>query len=109
MRPALAPLLGAVLALPLAAQETPRPNRVAWMEIFPEPLPDGRDRAAFELTSQFFRPDEASSADGYTQATLDSEDWMLTLDHAWDLGGGRFNVRLRVQERWGGLLDQFLV
>ena len=98
-----------LLATPLVAQETPRPNRVAWMEIFPEPLPDGEDRAAFELTSQFFRPDEASSADGRTQATLDSEDWMLVLDHAWDLGGGRLNVRLRGQERWGGLLDQFLV
>ena len=102
-------LLLAALALPLAAQETPRPNRVAWLEIFPEPLPDGEDRIAFELTSQFLRPDMAASADGRTQAALDAEDWLLTLDQAWDLGGGRFNVRIRAQERWGGLLDQFLV
>lgn len=102
-------LLLAALALPLAAQETPRPDRVAWLEIFPEPLPDGEDRIAFELTSQFLRPDRAASADGRTQAVLDSEDWLLTFDKAWDLGGGRFNVRIRAQERWGGLFDQFLV
>ena len=109
MKSALAPVLGLAMALPLAAQETPRPNRVGWLEIFPEPLPDGEDRVAFELTSQYYRPDDAVSADGRTRAALDSEDWMLTLDQAWDLGGGRFNVRLRAQERWGGLFDQFLV
>jgi hypothetical protein len=91
----------------LAAQETPRPNRVAWLEIFPEPLPDGQDRVAFELTSQFLRPDRAMSADGRTQAALEAEDWLFTVDKAWALGSGRFNVRLRIQERWGGLFDQF--
>ncbi|HXC17978.1 MAG TPA: DUF3187 family protein [Holophagaceae bacterium] len=96
-----------LLTASLAAQETPRPNRVAWMEIFPEPLPDGQDRIAFELTSQFLRPDRAVSADGRTQAALEAEDWLITVDKAWALGSGRFNVRLRVQERWGGLFDQF--
>ena len=108
MRLALAAaLLGQ--ALGLAAQETPRPDRVAWLELFPEPLPDGEDRVSFELTSQYLRPDRALSADGRTQAALDSEDWLLTLDQAWDLAGGRLNARIRVQERWGGLLDQLLV
>ncbi|HTL99465.1 MAG TPA: DUF3187 family protein [Holophagaceae bacterium] len=109
MKSAVALVLGLAFALPLAAQETPRPNRVGWLEIFPEPLPDGEDRAAFELTSQFLRPDRAVSADGRTRAALDAEDWLLTFDKAWDLGSGRLNARLRVQERWGGLLDQFLV
>lgn len=31
------------------------------------------------------------------------------MDKAWVLGSGRFNVRVRVQERWGGLFDQFFV
>ncbi len=106
MKPALAALL---LATPLAAQETPRPDRVAWLEIFPEPLPDGQDRIAFEVTSQFLRPDRAVSADGRTHAALDAEDELVTVDKAWALGSGRLNVRLRVQERWGGLLDQVLV
>ncbi|HET8900864.1 MAG TPA: DUF3187 family protein, partial [Holophagaceae bacterium] len=96
-----------LLAASLAAQETPRPDRVAWMEIFPEPLPDGQDRIAFELTSQFLRPDRAVSADGRTRAALEAEDWLITVDKAWALGPGRFSVRLRVQERWGGLFDQF--
>jgi hypothetical protein len=106
MKAASAALL---LAIPLAAQETPRPDRVAWMEIFPEPLPDGEDRIAFELTSQFLRPDRARSADGRSQAALDAEDWLITVDKAWTLGSGRFNVRLRMQERWGGLFDQFFL
>lgn len=105
MRAAAALLVGAALA----AQETPRPNRVAWFELVPEPLPDGQDRLTFELTSQYLRPDRALSADGRTQAALDAEDWLLTLDQAWDLAGGRFAVRLRAQERWGGLFDQLLV
>lgn len=96
-----------LLVASLAAQETPRPDRVAWLEIFPEPLPDGEDRAAFELTSQFLRPDRAVSGDGRTRAALEAEDWLITLDQAWALGSGRFNARLRVQERWGGLFSQF--
>ena len=103
---------GAPLLLAAAAacgQETPRPDRVGWFELFPEPLPDGQDRIAFELTSQFLRPDRAATADGRTWAALDAEDWLLTLDQAWALGGGRLNVRLRAQERWGGLFDQLLV
>lgn len=102
-------LAAAILSRGLAAQETPRPDRVAWFELFPEPLPDGQDRIAFELTSQFLRPDRAATADGRTRAALDAEDWLLTLDQAWALGGGRLNVRLRAQERWGGLFDQLLV
>jgi hypothetical protein len=90
----------------LAAQEVPRPNRVAWFEILPEPLADGRNGVTLEGTSQFLRPDRSDGADGRTRAALDAEEWQLTLDGALDLGPGRLSLRLRVVNRSGGFADQ---
>ena len=103
MRAAPLALLGAVA---LAAQETPRPNRVPWLAILPEPLPEGRGALALEATSQFLRPDRRETADGRTQAALDGEDWQLTGDLAQPFAGGVFNLRLRVVNRSGGFADQ---
>jgi hypothetical protein len=103
MRPGL-PLLLAVCGL--WAQDVPRPNRVAWFELFPEPLPDGRTGVTLEGTSQFLRPDRALSADGRTYAQLDAEEWQLTLDGAMALGPGRLALRARVVNRSGGFADQ---
>lgn len=89
----------------LLAQETPAANRVAWMAIFPEPLPDGMSRVGLEMTSQFLRPSSEQSADGRTFARLDGEEWQLTTDFAKALGEGRLNVRLRLVDRSGGVLD----
>ena len=89
--------------------ETPRPNRVAWMEIFPEPLPSGRSGMALEFTSQFLRPDRATSGDDRTHAVLQGEEWQLSGDLAAPLWGGYVNLRLRVNVRSGGIADQFLV
>ncbi len=98
---ALAPML-------LAAQETPRPNRVAWFEGFPEPLPEGVTELALEVTSQFLRPDMERSADGRTFARLDGDAWQLTADLARPLGASRVNLRLRLEERAGGVTDQLI-
>ncbi|MFN8011090.1 MAG: DUF3187 family protein [Holophagaceae bacterium] len=99
--------------LPLAAQSgepaTPRPNRVAWFAVFPEPLPEGRTALALEATSQFLRPDRQDSSDGRTVARLDGEEWQLTGDLARELGPGRLNLRLRVVNRSGGFADQAFV
>ncbi len=89
--------------------DTPRPNRVAWMELFPEPLPSGRSGLALEFTSQFLRPDMATSGDGRTHAVLQGEEWQLTGDLAAPLWGGYMNLRVRVNVRSGGIADQFLV
>ncbi|MBK8726475.1 MAG: DUF3187 family protein [Holophagaceae bacterium] len=108
-------VLGAGLAatLPLLAQSgepaTPRPNRVAWFAVFPEPLPEGRSTLALEATSQFLRPDKRDSRDGRTTARLDGEEWQLTGDLAKELGPGRLNLRLRVVNRSGGFADQAFV
>lgn len=88
------------------AQETPRPNRLAWFEGFPEPLPEGVSELALESTSQFLRPDLEQSPDGRTFARLDGESWQLTADLARPLGGGRINLRLRTAYRSGGIADQ---
>lgn len=98
--------LALALGVSLAAQEVPRPNRVAWFELLPEPLADGRSGVALEGTSQFLRPDRADSADGRSHAALDAEEWQLTLDGAMDLGAGRLSLRLRVVNRSGGFADQ---
>lgn len=98
--------LAALLAAGVQAQETPRPNRVVWMEIFPEPLPEGVSEVALEATSQFLRPDMWGSGDGRTQARLDGEEWQLTGDWAWSWGDSRFNVRARLDNRSGGIADQ---
>lgn len=102
-------LLGLFLpfaALALGAQETPRPNRVAWFAIFPEPLPDGARQLALEVTSQFLQPDFERS--GGTFARLDGEEWQMTGDLPLHLGPGILNLRLRVVHRSGGIADQLL-
>ncbi len=104
---------GLAATLPLGAQAgepaTPRPNRVAWFAVFPEPLPEGRSTLALEATSQFLRPDKWDSRDGKTTARLDGEEWQLTADLARALGPGRLNLRLRVVNRSGGFADQAFV
>lgn len=97
-----------LVALGLTAQETPRPNRVAWFEGFPEPLPEGVSELALEATSQMLRPDLERSGDGRTFARLDGEAWQLTGDWALPVGRSRINVRARVAWRSGGIADQAL-
>lgn len=101
-------LAAALLALipGLRAQETPRPDRVPWMALLPEPLPEGRSALALEATSQFLRPDRRETADGRTQAALDGEEWQLTGDLAHPFATGTLNLRLRVVNRSGGWADQ---
>lgn len=91
---------------PLAGQETPRPNRVAWLEIFPEPLPDGQAALSLEATSQWLRPDYEQTGDGRTQARLDGEEWQFTGDLPWRLGPLVLNLRTRLLYRSGGIADQ---
>ena len=98
----------AIVALALGGQETPRPNRVAWFEGFPEPLPEGVGELALEATSQMLRPDLERTADGRTWARLDGEAWQVTADWAMGLGATRLNVRARVASRSGGIADQAL-
>jgi hypothetical protein len=112
LRPVLATGFALCLtALPARSDEpaTPRPNRVAWFAVFPEPLPEGRATLALEATSQFLRPDRRDSTDGRTVARLDGEEWQLTGDVARQLGPGRLNLRLRVVNRSGGFADQAFV
>ena len=99
----------AVLATALQGQETPRPNRVAWFEGFPEPLPEGHSELAMEASSQMLRPDLERSGDGRTFARLDGEAWQLTGDWALPVGSSRINVRVRVASRSGGIADQAMV
>ncbi|HEY3400070.1 MAG TPA: DUF3187 family protein [Geothrix sp.] len=99
-------LVIATIAGGLVAQETPRPNRLAWFEGFPEPLPEGTTELAIESTSQMLRPDLEHSADGRTWARLDGEEWQLTGDWAMKAGSSRINVRARVASRSGGIADQ---
>ncbi|HEX7552835.1 MAG TPA: DUF3187 family protein [Geothrix sp.] len=95
-------------AMGLVAQETPRPNRVAWFEGFPEPLPEGVSELALEATSQMLRPDLAHSSDGRTYAILDGEEWQLVWDWALKAGSTRVNIRTRLAYRSGGIADQAL-
>jgi hypothetical protein len=99
-------LVIAMVAFGLGAQETPRPNRLAWFEGFPEPLPEGASELTLEVTSQMLRPDLEHSADGRTFARLDGEEWQLTWDWAMKAGSTRINVRTRVTSRSGGIADQ---
>jgi hypothetical protein len=108
MRPRHSLLLVLAAALAAPAQETPHPNRVAWLSIFPEPLPEGVDQLALEITSQFLRPERTQSLDGRTRAQLDGEDWELVWDLAGELGPGRANLRTRVNHRSGGIADQLI-
>ena len=95
-------------AMGLVAQETPRPNRVAWFEGFPEPLPEGVSELALEATSQMLRPDLAHSSDRRTYAILDGEEWQLVWDWALQAGSPRVNIRTRLAYRSGGIADQAL-
>jgi hypothetical protein len=109
LKVAAASIWGLVLGLAaqdLAAQETPRPNRVAWFEGFPEPLPEGASELALEATSQMLRPDLERSSDGRTFARLDGESWQLTGDWAVKAGSTRINLRVRLASRSGGIADQ---
>jgi hypothetical protein len=99
----------ALLGAGLHAQEAPRPNRVAWLAVFPEPLPDGRSALALEATSQFLRPDRERSADGRSFARLDGEEWQLTGDLACTVGPVVLAGRLRLTHRSGGMADQAFV
>ena len=101
-------VLAFCLTLSLRGQDSPRPNRVAWLEVFPEPLPDGSRRLTLEVTSQFLRPDFQQSPDGRTAAHLDGEAWQVTGDLPFRLGPGILNLRLRVSHRSGGVGDQLL-
>lgn len=74
MHPSRPLLLALACVLAAPAQETPHPNRLAWLSIFPEPLPEGVNQLALEITSQFLRPERTQSLDGRTQAQLDGED-----------------------------------
>lgn len=91
---------------PLAAQETPRPNRVPWFELFPEPLADGQGALTLEASSQWLRPDFEQSADGRTRARLDGEEWQLMGDLPWRLGPVILSLRTRLVYRSGGIADQ---
>lgn len=105
LRP-IALVLGAVLAA--GAQETPHPNRLAWLSIFPEPLPEGVSQLGLEATNQFLRPERESTGDGRTQAHLAGEDWELVSDLAAGLGPGRINLRTRLDHRSGGIGDRLI-
>jgi hypothetical protein len=90
------------------AQETPHPNRVAWLSIFPEPLPEGVSQLGLEVTSQFLRPERTESPDGRSQAQLMGEDWELVSDLACGAGPGRLNLRTRLDHRSGGITDRLI-
>jgi hypothetical protein len=103
------PALLAVL-LPLQAQETPHPNRLAWLSIFPEPLPEGVTQFALEATNQFLRGDRRDITDnGVTHAQLQGEEWEVTSDLAGALGPGRFNVRTRLAYRSSGIASRAIM
>lgn len=99
------------LACSLAAcsQETPHPNRVAWLSIFPEPLPEGVTQLGLEVTNQFLRLDRQTSQDGRTHAQLEGENWELISDWATGLGSGRLNLRTRLDHRSGGITDRVIM
>lgn len=96
------------LAPAALAQETPHPNRLAWLSIFPEPLPEGVNQLSLEVTNQFLRPSRESSSTG-VQAQLDGEDWELVSDLATGLGPGRVNLRTRLDHRSGGVFDRVIM
>ena len=97
------------LALPAAAQETPHPNRLAWLSIFPEPLPEGVDQISLEASNQWLREDRRDSQVTDTHADLHAEDWTLVSDYATGLGPGRFNIRTRLTYRSSGVLGRVIM
>jgi hypothetical protein len=104
-RPLLLVLAGTLAA---SAQETPHPNRLAWLSIFPEPMPEGVNQLGLEATNQFLRPERTTSPDGRSEAHLQGDDWELVWDLAKELGPGRVNLRTRVDHRSGGITDRLI-
>jgi len=102
-------VLALAAVLPAAAQETPHPNRLAWLSIFPEPLPEGVSQLGLEATNQFLRPTRQDSPDGRSHAALAGEDWELVSDLAAGLGPGRINLRTRLDHRSGGIADRLIM
>lgn len=96
-------------ALAAGAQETPHPNRLAWLSIFPEPLPEGVNQIALEATNQFLRPERETTLDHRTTAHLAGEDWELVWDLAGGLGPGRINLRTRLDHRSEGIADRLIM
>ncbi|MDR3673472.1 MAG: DUF3187 family protein [Holophaga sp.] len=96
-------------ALAACAQETPHPNRLAWLSIFPEPLPEGVNQLGLEVSNQFLRPDRTVSPDNRSHAQLMGEDWELVSDLATGLGPGRINLRTRVDHRSSGIADRLIM
>ena len=94
------------LALP--AQETPHPNRLAWLSIFPEPLPEGVTQFSFETTNQFIRADRENSLDGRAHAELQGDDYELVSDLATQAGAGRVNLRTRLVYRTEGYSSRLI-
>src|ERR1035438_1014960 len=89
----------AMVATGLVAQETPHPNRLPWLSIFPEPLPEGVDQLSLEGSNQFLRTNRRDRPDGLAHAELEGDDWQLTSDTAWALGSGLLNLRTRLTYR----------
>ena len=98
-----------VCSVGLLAQETPHPNRLAWLSIFPEPLPEGVNQMGLEASNQFLRGDRQDSLDGRTHAQLQGEDWELVSDLATGFGPGRVNLRTRLDYRSGGIADRAIM
>jgi len=113
VRPVHCLTLAVTLALgwaqPGLAQETPHPNRLAWLSIFPEPLPEGVNQLSLEATNQYLRTDRTESLDRRTHAELEGEDWELVSDLATTLGPGRINLRTRLDHRSGGIADRLIM
>jgi hypothetical protein len=93
----------------LTAQETPHPNRLAWLSIFPEPLPEGVNQVSLEASNQFLRSDRRDSLDGRAHAELEGEDWQVTSDTARALGPGLLNLRTRLTYRSAGVMDRAIM
>lgn len=99
----------AIVTTGLVAQETPHPNRLPWLSIFPEPLPEGVDQLSLEASNQFLRANRRDSPDGLAHAELEGEDWQLTYDLATALGPGLLNLRTRLTYRSAGILDRAIM
>ena len=98
--------LSVLLGLALQAQETPHPNRLAWLSIFPEPLPEAVTQVGFEASNQFIRADRELSAHAQTQ--LQGDDYTLVADLATQAGTGRFNLRTRLTYRTEGYSSRMI-
>jgi hypothetical protein len=108
MIPCRAIAVATLCAWGACAQETPHPDRVAWLSIFPEPLPEGVNQLGLEATNQFLRASREHSPDGRSAAHLAGDDWELVSDLAGPLGPGRINLRTRLDHRSGGITDRLI-